>query len=62
MKTKLQIDWPAVKVAARTSGALMIGNVFINALVLGNRHWPELVALLVLGAAVIIVASIVRKE
>ena len=60
--TKLKVDWTAVLTAARTAGALMIGNVFVAGMLLGNRNWLALATLLVAGAVVIILASTAWKE
>jgi hypothetical protein len=62
MKIKLKIDWPGVKTATRTCGALMIGNTFINVIVLGNRQWIEIGLLTFFGLLAIIGASIDTKE
>ncbi len=50
------------KTACRTAGALMMGNAVVAVLILNNRYWLGVAALLILGLAVIIVASIDRKE
>lgn len=59
---KLKFDWPAIIAAVRTAGALMVGNVFVSALLLGNRNWVSLGALLGWGLIVIISTSTTRKD
>lgn len=59
---KLTIDWSVVLAAARTAGALMVGNVFVAVFLLGNRHWFEMAGLFGLGGGVIILASFQLKE
>ena len=54
---KLNLDWPLIRTALRTAGGTMIGNVFVFALLLGNRDWVMLGGLLLIGAVVIIVNS-----
>ncbi len=62
--SKLKVDWTSVKTAARTSGSLMVGNVFVAAMLLGNRAWLSLISLLVIGTVLIMLTSIdsARKE
>lgn len=59
---KLKLDRAALKTALRTAGALMLGNAFVGVLLLGNRDWLAVLALLVAGGAVIILTSIEHKE
>jgi hypothetical protein len=59
---KYKLDRAALKTALRTAGALMLGNAFVAVLLLGNRDWFAVVALLVAAAAVIILTSIEHKE
>jgi hypothetical protein len=59
---KYKLDRAALKTALRTAGALMLGNAFVAILLLGNRDWFAVVALLVAAAAVIILTSIENKE
>ena len=56
------LDKPAVMTALRTAGALMLGNVFIAVLLLGNRNWLTLIALFVLGLAVILLCSTTARK
>ena len=58
---KFKIDWAGIKTAGRTLGALMVGNVFVAAMLLDNRHWLGLAMLLAIGVALIIFTSIERK-
>lgn len=58
---KLKLDWAAFNAAIRTAGALMVGNVFVSAALLGNRNWSGLASLLLWGTIVIIVSSTARK-
>ena len=60
--SKTKIDWTAVRTAARTAGALMIGNVFVAAMLLGNRNWLLLISLLVIGTLLIILTSIEKRK
>ena len=62
--SELKVDWTSVKTAARTSGALMVGNVFVAAMLLGNRAWLSLISFLLIGTVLIMLTSIdsARKE
>ena len=51
--SKLKVDWTSVKTAARTSGLLMVGNVFATAMLLGSRALLSLISLLVRGTVLI---------
>lgn len=59
---KFTLDRAALKTALRTAGALMLGNPFVGVLLLGNRDWLGILALLFSGGAVMILTSIERKE
>lgn len=59
---RFKLDRAALKTALRTAGALMLGNAFVGVLLLGNRDWLAVLALLVAGGAVIILTSIEHKE
>ncbi len=57
---KFRIDAAAIKAAARTAGALMLGNAVVAVLLLGNRDWLAVGSLLGLGVLVIVVTSLER--
>jgi len=57
-----KIDNSAALGAIRTTGALMVGNAFVGALVMEKRNWLELAILLVLGISAIITSSLQPKE
>jgi hypothetical protein len=57
-----KIDWPSVKAATRTAGALMAGNAFVAHLIMDNENWLKLGLLFFFGVAAIISASIEKKE
>jgi len=59
---KFKLDWPLITAAVRTAGALMVGNVFVSSILLGNRNWLGLGALLLFGILAIIVTSMTRKD
>jgi hypothetical protein len=59
---KLKIDWPGIRAAIRTAGALMLGNTFIAVLILGKNMTYELWVLFFLGMAAIIVPSIEKRS
>ena len=60
---ELKIDWVALRTALQTAGSLMVGNVGVAANLLGNRNWPALGTLLVVGSGVISsTAQIARLE
>ena len=59
---KLKFDWPVFIAAVRTAGSLMVGNVFVSALLFNNRNWLYLAGLLGLGLLAIISTSFTRKE
>ncbi len=54
---KNKFDFPAIKTAFRTAGALMIGNSFVAPLIFENRNWLGILALSVFGFCFIIVTS-----
>ena len=60
----LKVDWTSVKTAARTSGSLMVVNVFATAVLLGNRAWLSLISLRVIGTVLLMLTRIdsARKE
>jgi len=58
---ELKIDWVALRTALRTAGSLMVGNVGVAAILLGNRNWPALGTLLVVGSGVNVFNSTDRK-
>ena len=53
----LKIDSVAVKAAIRTAGALMLGNAFVAPLLLDNRNWIGITALVLVGFGAILVTS-----
>lgn len=59
---KYKIDVPGLKAALRTAGALMLGNAFVAPLLAGNRDWPSLLVLAVLGVVAIISTCIEKRS
>jgi hypothetical protein len=57
-----KLDYEAIKAAVRTSGALMVGNVFVNAALSENVVWRNLGILLIIGVFVIIAVSILKEK
>ncbi|PUE56465.1 hypothetical protein B9Z44_14560 [Limnohabitans curvus] len=55
---KNKFDFPAIKTAFRTAGALMIGNAFVAPLLFDNRNWLGVVTLLVTGTCAIVLTSL----
>lgn len=53
----LKIDSVAVKAAIRTAGALMLGNAFVAPLLLDNRNWIGITALVLVGFGAILITS-----
>jgi hypothetical protein len=53
----LKIDRAAVKTALRTAGALMVGNAFVAPLLLDNRNWLGIGALMLVGVGAILLTS-----
>lgn len=58
---KRRVDWPSIKAAIRTAGALMVGNVFVAILILNNTNYPGLGILFIFGVAAIIGAAVEKK-
>lgn len=54
---KNKFDFPAIKTAFRTAGALMIGNSFVAPLIFENRNWLGILALSIFGFCFIIITS-----
>ncbi len=52
-----KLDFPAIKTAFRTAGALMIGNSFVAPLIFDNRNWLGILALFFVGFCFIITTS-----
>ena len=52
------LDFPAIKTALRTAGALMIGNAFVAPLLFDNRNWLGIGTLLVMGTCAIVSTSL----
>jgi hypothetical protein len=59
---KYKIDFPGLRAAVRTAGALMLGNAFVAPLRLGSRDWLALVSLAVLGLLAIIASCIEKRN
>jgi hypothetical protein len=51
-------DFPAIKTALRTAGALMIGNAFVAPFLFNNRNWTGILALFFIGFCFIITTSL----
>lgn len=61
MKTR-RVDWPNIKAAICTAGALMVGNVFVAILILGNKNYAGMLLLLIAGMTAIIGAAVETKK
>jgi hypothetical protein len=55
---KNKFDFPAIKTAFRTAGALMIGNALIAPLLFDNRNWVGITTLLCAGVCAILIFSL----
>ena len=54
---KKKFDFPAIKTAFRTAGALMVGNSLIAPMIFENHNWPGIIALFCFGFCVILIFS-----
>lgn len=54
---KEKFDFPAIKTAFRTAGALMVGNSLIAPMIFENHNWPGILSLFFLGVCLIVFTS-----
>jgi len=55
---KNKFDFPAIKTAFRTAGALMVGNSLIAPMILDNHNWLGITTLFCVGVCFIMTTSL----